>query len=366
MGVPEGPPGTIYINRDRDFITNEWGNFVKIGLVKDEREAETRRKEHQTGNPREVLIVREFESPLVTHLETRLHNRYAERRVSGEWFLMDDEFVQNELYPTIESMISKIENDNPYYLRRLELENVESNGVIREPTQDEIDLHEQYKDAKERNERVNASIAILKRQLVEVAGTAGGINRIIDFSVKINKESIKVDWKKLEEENPNEIEPFLIFEDAKIGPVSGTLSIKKTQPLSKIDENLANLESEAVSILKSITVSQAENAMLDYTDEAISIHGEYLSLLGEEFDTGIEMELIKSKLADLLGEDEGIKDIVSWSRTPKEIPEKIKLNQKEFQKRHQQIVDAYSSIQPESKSVSIIVLGRKQGRRYPF
>jgi len=201
--------------------------------------------------------------------------------------------------------------------------------------------------------------------LVEVAGTAGGINRIIDFSVSISKESLKVDWKKLEEENPDEIEPFLIFEDAKIGPVSGSLTIKKTQSLSKIDENLANLESEAVSILKSITVSQAENIMLDYTDEAKDIHGEYLSLLGEEFDTGIEMELIKSKLADLLGEDEGIKDIVSWKRTPKETPEKIKLNQKEFQKRHQQIVDTYSSIQPESKSVSIKVV-RKQGRRYPF
>jgi hypothetical protein len=365
MEVPSGPPGTIYINRDRDFITNEWGNYVKIGLVKDEREAETRRKEHQTGNPREVLIVREFESPLVTHLETRLHNRYAERRVSGEWFLMDDDFVKNELYPTIESMISKIENDNPYYLRSLELINIESNGVIRDPTQDEIDLHQQYKDAKERNERVTASIAILKRQLVELAGNAGGINRIIDFSVSINKESIKVDWNKLKDENPAKIAPFLIFEEAKLGPVSGALRIKKTQPLSQIDENLANLEAEANSILKSITVSQAENAMLDYTDEAKSIHGEYLSLLGEEFDTRIEMELIKSKLVDLLGEDEGIKDIVAWSRTREEIPEKIKFNKKEFQKRHQQIVDAYSSINPESKKVSIKVT-RKQGRRYPF
>ena len=64
--------GTLYINRDRDYRTGAWGPYVKIGIVRDEREAKVRAKEHQTGNPREVVATHQFRAPMVEALETQL------------------------------------------------------------------------------------------------------------------------------------------------------------------------------------------------------------------------------------------------------------------------------------------------------
>ena len=71
--TPKGPPGQLYINRDRDYFSGELGDYVKIGIVKEHetRGSEERRGEHQTGNPREVVIIREFKSRMVEHLETQ-------------------------------------------------------------------------------------------------------------------------------------------------------------------------------------------------------------------------------------------------------------------------------------------------------
>ena len=53
-------PGELYINRDRDFRTGEWGPYIKIGIVRDERVSKARASEHQTGNPREVFTTKYF------------------------------------------------------------------------------------------------------------------------------------------------------------------------------------------------------------------------------------------------------------------------------------------------------------------
>ena len=47
------------------------------------------------------------------------------------------------------------------------------------------------------------------------------------------------------------------------------------------------------------------------------LHLEYIELLGEIFDTELEMERIKSKLAVALGDHEGISDILVWKRVSK-------------------------------------------------
>ena len=57
MAEPTLTPGTLYIDRDRDVLTGEWGRYIKIGIVRNEREASRRSKEHQTGNPRRIHVV---------------------------------------------------------------------------------------------------------------------------------------------------------------------------------------------------------------------------------------------------------------------------------------------------------------------
>ena len=84
MAVPTLTAGTLYIDRDRDVRTGEWGPYVKIGIVRDGKTPEQRVKELQTGNPRRVHTIKTYSSPMVESLETRLHqfcNHVGTRRM---------------------------------------------------------------------------------------------------------------------------------------------------------------------------------------------------------------------------------------------------------------------------------------------
>ena len=80
--------GELYFIRERDKQTNEISRYVKIGLVKerDDRAAKERALEHQTGNPRELLIHAVIKTPAISEIENIVHGLFAPQRVSGEWF----------------------------------------------------------------------------------------------------------------------------------------------------------------------------------------------------------------------------------------------------------------------------------------
>ena len=75
---------------ERDLFGYPCGPYVKIGLVKgndDGRSSFERRKEHQTGNPREIIVEAEVETyAQVSTLESLVHQRLAKYRIHGEWF----------------------------------------------------------------------------------------------------------------------------------------------------------------------------------------------------------------------------------------------------------------------------------------
>ena len=121
-------PGELYINRDRDFKTGEWGPYVKIGIVRKDRKSKDRASEHQTGNPREVVLLHTFISPMVDRLETLLHNIYSVRRVSGEWFEMSEEFVDGILIPKIDELINEQKLEVVNFIAKGENSKLESNG----------------------------------------------------------------------------------------------------------------------------------------------------------------------------------------------------------------------------------------------
>ena len=94
--------GFIYFMTERDFFGYPCGPYVKIGLVKgndDGRSSFERRKEHQTGNPREIIVEAEVKTKAqVSTLESLIHQNLAIHRHRGEWFVKPN----GELKPFIE------------------------------------------------------------------------------------------------------------------------------------------------------------------------------------------------------------------------------------------------------------------------
>jgi hypothetical protein len=82
--------GEIYFIGERDLIDGKKTSYVKIGLTRDDRASEERQSDHQTGNPRELFLHHAEKVVMVQTVEKALHWHFAERRVAGEWFVLDD------------------------------------------------------------------------------------------------------------------------------------------------------------------------------------------------------------------------------------------------------------------------------------
>lgn len=65
---------------------------VKIGLVREsqKRDSNDRRSDHQTGNPRRLVLLEAIQTARVSKVENSLHQRLASRRGLGEWFELSD------------------------------------------------------------------------------------------------------------------------------------------------------------------------------------------------------------------------------------------------------------------------------------
>jgi len=85
--------GEIYFIRERDYITGEVSPYVKIGLTRDDRVSAARQGDHQTGNPRELFLHHAEKVEMVQTVEKTLHWQFAAKRVTGEWFLLDDQLL---------------------------------------------------------------------------------------------------------------------------------------------------------------------------------------------------------------------------------------------------------------------------------
>lgn len=162
MAEPKLVPGTLYIDRDQDLRTGKWGAYVKIGIVRNEKDASTRNKEHQTGNPRKIHILHELAAPMVENLETRLHHYFAEHWVFGEWFLMDDAFVTTHVLPKAAEIIAGQKIYQPAFEAKKSLKNTLSDGSTRQPTPEELALGVSYALVKERVDRAKAKKEILR------------------------------------------------------------------------------------------------------------------------------------------------------------------------------------------------------------
>ena len=320
MAIPKFTEGTLYIDRDKDVRTNSWGDYVKIGIVRDGKTPEQRVRELQTGNPRKVHTIKEYNSvPMVESLETRIHHNFADRWVRGEWFEMDDSFVENELDLEIVSYISEQKRFIDFHKKRVELKSLASNETIREPTSSELKLHQEYTNAKIRNDELKAKSLIIQSQMMVGMGNGGGISSILKLTKRITPEKvvsakITFDKSKFKAGYPDLYDELVVVEE---GTIKGNLSMKNVPTLAKIDSELKKNQESSKETCKTLKNSLCDNDKVPPNEKLKKLHLQYISMLGELFNTDLQMERIKSQFASSLGEDEGIEGIIQWKRVSK-------------------------------------------------
>jgi hypothetical protein len=90
----------------------------KIGYTK--RAIEKRIKEFKTGNASELYLVDSFQSKWGTKIESQLHRIYRPKKLSGEWFELDNDDIKlfYEHCQKIHDNLELISKNNSYYQER--------------------------------------------------------------------------------------------------------------------------------------------------------------------------------------------------------------------------------------------------------
>ena len=298
--------GYIYFMTERDLFGYPCGPYVKIGLVKgneDGRSSFERRKEHQTGNPREIIIEAEVETHAqVSTLESLIHQRLAKYRIHGEWFNYEEEGIQPyvELTKEINKDLEEQIEDN---LLISQYALIEDNGEELNPSSEAKDIHHELLKAKEqiikfKNEKELSTLKLRsfdKKFFRDIEG--------ICFYEKIKPQE-KFDNVNFAKDHPK------IFEELSVEVVSPNFTLKK---------DLKNKKSEEFKRLEELISSQTLldedlSKSIDRNKDLVALHTQWLNAHVELQPFELKKKEFENKLKVMVGEKQGIKDICSWKR----------------------------------------------------
>ena len=298
--------GFIYFMTERDLFGYPCGPYVKIGLVKgndDGRSSFDRRKEHQTGNPREIVIEEEIKTKAqVSTLESLIHQRLAKYRIHGEWFNYSDEGVK----PYVE-IAKKINNDlesqieTNHIISQYSL--IEDNGGDIEPSKEAKDIHE---------ELLNLKAEIIKIKNIKDLANLKLKSFDKDFCRDIkgicfyekSKPVEKFDKLNFQKDYPE------IFSKLAVDVITPSFNLKKDLKNKKNDE-FKNIE-KIISFQKYDESDSSK--IIERNEELVNLHSIWLDAHVALQPLELRKKILENKLKIIVGENQGIKDICTWKR----------------------------------------------------
>ena len=157
---------------------------VKIGLVRENkknRDSKDRLMDHQTGNPRNLVLVDAIRTARVSHVENSLHQRYASRRGIGEWFQLSKAELESAI-----AECNVLANQQSVHLPVIQqaeaLKHAARSDAIVTATEESIQWHHSLLVAKA-SESVFAKLKNKYRKRIEEAHDAGAdVSRYATFS----------------------------------------------------------------------------------------------------------------------------------------------------------------------------------------
>ena len=301
--------GFIYFMTERDLFGYPCGPYVKIGLVKGNDEGRSsfeRRKEHQTGNPREIIIEQEIKTyASVSTLESLVHQRLSKYRIHGEWFNYGGKGISP--YVEITKEINKeLENnlENISLIDQLTL--IEDNGEDIKPNSEVKDIHELLIKTKSEILKIKTKKDLATLKLKSFDKKYCKDIKGICFYEK-SRPIEKFDKIKFQKDYPD------IFEKIATEVINSSFNLKK---------DVKNKKSQEIKRLENIVLSQNfidedSSRLIDRNKEVIELHNFWLDSHVALQPLELKKKFYENKLKILVGENHGILGICSWKRKNK-------------------------------------------------
>jgi hypothetical protein len=317
-------PGSLYFMRERDHVTGDISAYVKIGLTRDDRTSESRKGDHQTGNPREIIVIEELVSPAISELETQMHARHAIDRITGEWFALNETQL-SDAYLLAQKLAKNLEKHLPGLQKVEQIASVLSTEEEIKPDSTLLDIHEVYKTNATELMAVEDELREIKETLRDFAKNTGGINGVAGW--RISAPRPKVDEKRLQKDLPEIHSSFTSSETSTASRFTVTKPRRTKTTAEKVEkEDVANPPLDKL------------NFLVDRDKTIENLHARHLILLARQGELSWEKDFIETQLKVSCGNAKSIEGICSWPRLESI---KSKFDKRSFTNTHPDLADSY-------------------------
>lgn len=299
--------GEIYFVRETE-KDSELGRtpFIKVGLVKekDNRDSFGRLSEHQTGNPRTLFINKDdiVKTDAVTRVEALLHRVYANKRINGEWFKLVTENEIQEIVSKARDLAKEIEPFIPKFDQADQLDGLTSNGLTRDPTDEEMALGKSLAIAKLKLKYCKEQKSSIIKLLTVVHKEGGNVSGAATTQVK-NFEAI-FDEEAFKSENPE------LWESYQADEARWSHSFLLKDKSIKFEDLDAEFQDDINKVIE--TLKRAE----EHKDLSV-INELNLKLANLEGLAKWEEDILIAELKIAIGPCDEIKGVCSWKRSMK-------------------------------------------------
>jgi len=331
-------PGEIYFIGEIDVRTKEPSSYVKIGLVRerDDKRVDERVLEHQTGNPRQLTLMRSIKTPCVSKVENHLHRSFATSQVSGEWFHLDAQGL-GESMALCERLAEDADRRSAFVEAAKTFGNQVSNGQSLEPTDETKDLHQQLLVAKYGAKLCGELGKTVKTVLDELTGQGVDTSLYVTRQTKAGKKGF--DEKLLQADHPDLFAQFVVTEEKF---KAGGLNIAG---IRKFEIEPSGISEQFGSIHRRVMDASVRTLSGDVSPDAF--YELYLEVLGHEVAFEWTANFVEAELKASVGEFDEIVDICKWKR---EMEQKENFDKAAFSKAHPDLAEQYATRGPEEVS----------------
>jgi hypothetical protein len=311
------PAGTLYFMRETDYLTGQQFDYVKIGIVKGERDFAAREKEHKTGNPRSIKSIKEISTNAVQTLETFMHNKFAVNRVSsGEWFYLPGSQL-DEAIALAESQAAVLADS----IDRIRILGESSKAAHdKKPLTKTSELENAVFELRRLESRLAENKSLrdhVSKHLISIAGDDPNFEKLFKFSQ--TKDSTQFDGAALKKEHKDLYESFMTNE-------SFSWSYKVLVEGDREEKSTATFEHKT----------------------PLELHKNYLDAWSENSSLTWDLMVLESQLVSLMGEASGIEGLIQWKRTDRK-----SFDKKAFEEAHPELFNQFQKKVEGKKSINV-------------
>lgn len=305
--------GELYFIGEKDPLSRQDTSFVKIGIVRDSdaRGTNHRVKEHQTGNPRLLHVLKVISTPVVERIETVLHAMFAPHRLSGEWFSFDEDTRKHAIGAAV-ALAKEAKRSAEVMTQAEALKKQRSEPASLVPSAQHRKLHSRIVSLRAQVSAckdLSSSITTMIETLNNVGVDCGRF-----LAVQEKKPSERFDEKSFKEKYEKLWEKYQVTSDSFSG------SFRVVDPKAQRPDPY-ELNADLLAMAK--RVEKLTSGLKEKVSHVEKLHDSYLELLSLQAPLDWELMVAEDHARDTIGSASEIEGLFVWKR---ELTQKVSLD----------------------------------------